>query len=666
MSCAIKRILTNRIMPPDRIIHAARVWGPAGVLALLIAIIYVPSLELPFVFDDLPNIVLNPAVLAEDFADLARVTQSPVSASRPIALLSFAVNHWLSGLNVFGFHLFNILIHILNALLLYFLLPLLPYRFPAESSDSSTNSDKWRLAFWGAALWAVNPVQTQGVTYIVQRMTSMATSFYLAALLVFMVWRQGRLSSRWAVPLLLGSFILGLACKEILLTLPMALLLADLLFFPERFRKNLPIYGGLLLLLILLGFGYLRGNWPDWQATYPNRNFTPLERVMTQWRVVWHYLGLYLLPLPTRLHLTYEIAVSRALFSPGSTFVGLVAILGSVTVALRLRRTYPLVAWGVLFYFLTMALEASFINLELAFVHRLYLPSLFLVPALLGTMPGNMVRRLGPLLLLIIALWSFWTITRNDQWQDLERFWGNNIEQGDTSARAKNNQSSALIDNGRFAEALARIEEGLRVATRDEDLLVLLYNRGYTLYYLGKYAESLATFQQTAVQFGAFQHNLLFMGLSYLHLGKKDLAKALAEKMLAAPPLLYQGRILQAEILVAEERGDEAIKMLKETLATNKTAPIYDRQKLQLEMAEIHLRRQENGEAYRLYMEIVEDYPQNYSVWTMIYRMLVAGGDLTGADKVRKFLDSRGVNVNLFPTGARPVGIKLATVYPMR
>jgi hypothetical protein len=63
-------------------------------------------------------------------------------------------------------------------------------------------------------------------------------------------------------------------------------------------------------------------------------------------------------------------------------------------------------------------------------------------------------------------------------------------------------------------------------------------------------------------------------------------------------------------------------------------------------------------------MEIVKDYPQNYSVWTMIYRMLVAGGDLTGADKVRKFLDSRGVNVNLFPTGAGPVGTQGTTVHP--
>ncbi len=286
-------------MSSDKITHAARVWGPVGVLALLITIIYVPALELPFVFDDLPNIVLNPAVLAENPGDLLRVFQTKVSANRPLAMLSFAVNHWLGGLSVFGFHLFNILIHILNATLLYFLLTLLPYRFPAESADSSTDSDKWRLAFWGAALWAVNPVQTQGVTYIVQRMTSMATTFYLAALLVFMAWRRGRLASRWAIPLLLGSFFLGLACKEIVLTLPLALILADLIFFPERFRKNLPIYGGLLLLLILLGFGYLRGNWPDWQATYPNRNFTPLERVLTQWRGVWAYPGIYLLSLPT-------------------------------------------------------------------------------------------------------------------------------------------------------------------------------------------------------------------------------------------------------------------------------------------------------------------------------------------------------------------------------
>ncbi|MDF1578192.1 MAG: tetratricopeptide repeat protein, partial [Desulfobulbales bacterium] len=608
------------------------------VLALLTVIIYIPSLDIPFVFDDLVNIVLNLAVHADRFGELGRAFDSGVSGNRPLAMLSFAVNHWLGGLNVFGYHVFNILVHVANTNLLFLLLQRIPGAGPAGSPAGDQQERLEKIAFWGAALWAVNPVQTQAVTYIVQRMTSMATFFYLAGLYLYLAWRTDKLSAKSALPLLFVAFGLGLACKEIVLTLPLALILLDFIFFPARLRKSLPFLAGGVILTVAIGFYYLQGNFPDLLVTPARRNFNSLERIMTQWRVIWHYLSLFILPLPERLHLTYNFAVSRSILSPWTTLPALLGILATIITAVRLRRKLPVLAWAVLFFFLALAPESSFVNLELAFIHRLYLPSLFLVFAGLYYLPSSIIKKAGPLLLLLIALWSNWTITRNDEWQNREDFWAGNIARGAETARAKNNLATVLIDSGRLDEALVRIEEGLEIAERDEDLKTLLYNKGYALFYLRKYPEALAVFQETARRFGAYRHTFLFIGLIYLEQEKPGKAADIVAALREYPTLRYQGDIIRANRLLKENRGDEAIELLQESLAGEAGSAVYIRQKLQLELARIYVSQNRLREASRIFIDITEKFPQNYSVWKMIYLMQEAAGDYEQAAKIRAFL----------------------------
>jgi tetratricopeptide (TPR) repeat protein len=565
-------------------------------------------------------------------------------------MLSFAVNHWLGGLHNFGYHVFNILVHVLNSLLLYQLLLVIPGKRPTTGLWQDEQADRPRkIAFWAVALWAVNPVQTQAVTYIVQRMTSMATFFYLAGLYIHIAWRCRRIAAGLAVPLLIGVFGLGLACKEIVLTLPLALILLDFVFFPGHLKKNLPFLVGWVLISMFLGLYYLRGHFPDWLTTYPHRNFNPLERVMTQWRVVWHYLSLFFLPLPDRLHLTYNVAVSRSLFSPWTTIPALLAIITSITAAIKIRHKFPVLAWAVLFFFLALAPEASFVNLELAFIHRLYLPSLFLVFAVLYYIPAPLMKKSGPVLLLLIALWSYWTITRNDEWQDRENFWATDIARGTATARAKNNLAAALIDSGRFAEALVTIEEGLKIAARDEDRKHLLYNKGYSLFYLHNYPEALEIFRQTAEKFGAYQQTYLYIGLIHLEQGNLAKVAEIIDALQEQSSLRYQGDILQARILSRENRREEAIKLLKETLVRESGSQIDIRQKLQFELARIYLRQNQLDAAYRIFVDITEKYPQNYAVWKMIYLVLEATGDYERAAKIREFLESRGISIKKSP-----------------
>ncbi|MBU0675392.1 MAG: tetratricopeptide repeat protein [Proteobacteria bacterium] len=607
------------------------------VLLLLIGIIYIPSFDVPFLFDDFPNIVLNPAVHAETLSQLSKSFHSEISASRPLAMLTFAVNHLLGGLNEFGYHLINLLIHLINACLLYFLL----LQMPGQQDSFAP-----KAAFLAASLWAVNPVQTQAVTYIVQRMTSLSTMFYLCGLLSYCSYRRGDLSVKPAALLILGSFLIGLGCKEIILTLPLALLLFDFIFYPIELRRNRWLILTTILLSGALALIYLHGHPTNWFSPLPNRNFSAWERVMTQWRVLWHYLGLFLLPIPRQLHLTYNISVSKGLLNPTSTLVGGLAILTSVIGAFHLRKRYPLISWSLLFFFLAIGPESSFIGLEMAFIHRLYLPTLFLWWAVITTLPVKSRAVVSPVLLMLITLLAFWTIERNNEWQNRQRFWESNISRGAETARAKNNLATAYMDGGRFEEALALLDQGLAMDTpREEDRQLLLYNRGYSLFYLNRHPEALTTFQRIAREYGGFRHTYLFIGSIFLKAGDLKRVNVLISEIRRYPEISYQGDILEAELLQEKGQYDEAWVLIHNTLDHSGTRAIYIQQRLQLELAQIAMKQGNFTEAYKIFIAITERYPDNYSAWKMIYLMLESAGDHDHSAKVKKFLEANGIMV---------------------
>ena len=620
------------------------------LLAAFVFIAYFPSMGADFVFDDRPNIVFNQAVHPKSLADLGRVLDSPYSRTRPLALLTFALNHLACGMDPFGYHLVNMAVHAANAVLLYaVLMQIFFVSAPVEGEKAALlPPDPGRAAAWsfhGAALWAMNPVQTQAVTYIVQRMTSLATMFYLAAILVHLLRRRERIAAAQAPAAVAVFFLLGLGCKEIILSLPAALLVIDFCLFPEKAKKNWPLFAGLVLAAGAVGFVMNGGRMPELTATFPGRDFSPLERLMTQWRVLWHYLGLFVFPHPSRLHLTYGITPSRGLFSPWTTAAGLAGLAGAAAWALRVRGKRPLFALAVLFYLTGHAIEAGVVNLELAFIHRLYLPSLFLPLLVLPRPAAGGPGRRGPLLLLVIALFSFWTVQRNLEWGAGPEFWGQNIQRGADTARAWNNLAASLIDNGRLQEALAAIARGEELATRDKDIAMLGYNRGYALYFLGRLDEAKKAFRKVADRFGPYRHTILFLGLIELKQGRPQKAKELAERLARIPELAYQADLLAARIALAKNDPAETERLLIAAREKTARAPLYVRQRIELELVRLYLKKGETKRAYDTLVNMTREFPQNYSAWRLIHLMLKNGGDLEHAARIRKFLESRGVRV---------------------
>ena len=206
-------------------------------LALVVILLYVETLTGPFIFDDKPNILENSHIRLTKLTvtDLARAAFKSPIPRRPLANISFALNYYFHGYNPVAYHLVNILIHILNGIVL-FLLAKTTLRTPSLRSDYETY--RW-IPFFTALLWLVHPLQTQSVAYIVQRMNSLATLFYLLSILLY---AKSRLESkdRPRKLLLAGCILSGLfalASKEISATLPFFLLLYEWYFVQDLSRR---------------------------------------------------------------------------------------------------------------------------------------------------------------------------------------------------------------------------------------------------------------------------------------------------------------------------------------------------------------------------------------------------------------------------------------------
>jgi hypothetical protein len=227
------------------------------------------------------------------------------------------------------------------------------------------------------------------VTYIVQRANVLSGLFSFAALYLFAVIRtsdpgSGRRTLQWAGLLL--AILLALGSKETAAILPVIILLYELFFirtfdFGALRNKWAYVAGIIVSPAIILAADYYRFGMSLFErmgTIYQLRGFTMWERVLTEFRVLVRYITLLILPLPGRLNLEHEVPISRSLFSPFTTLLSLLVLLALVALGFYLARRRPLISFFIFWFFIQLAIESSFVPLELMFEHRLYLPSVSL------------------------------------------------------------------------------------------------------------------------------------------------------------------------------------------------------------------------------------------------------------------------------------------------
>ncbi|WP_394695515.1 hypothetical protein [Pseudoxanthomonas japonensis] len=349
------------------------------VVALLAALAFLPGLPGAFVFDDIPNIVNNGTIHLSrlDAGALLEIlsTKQVSGAMRGLPTLTFALDYWRAGgvADPATFKTTNILIHALTAGALAWF-----FRSLLLSAAASSRRANW-CALALALAWALHPLQVSSVLYAVQRLQTMGTLFLVLALLAYLHARRAQIQgrpSKGGMLVTILAWTLAMGCKEDSVLLPvytLALELTVLRFAAADPRTTLVLRRGYAVAAAAAALAYLFWVVPhywQWDA-HAGRDFSTLERLLTQPRVLCMYLGQILLPLPQHMPFYYDwLQPSRGLLQPWTTLPAIVAVLGLLGLAWGLRRRLPLFALGVFLFFGAHAVASNVVALELAFEHR--------------------------------------------------------------------------------------------------------------------------------------------------------------------------------------------------------------------------------------------------------------------------------------------------------
>lgn len=361
-------------------------FNPAAfcIIAALILIAYSNTFTAAFHFDDNPSIVENPYIKRVTWDNFTQM----LHGTRPVVNLSLMLNYAVSGMNVVGWHIFNIGFHIANSCFV-FLLILWTLELPTLSQGYGDKAR--RMALFGALLFGLHPVQTEAVTYIISRTELLAAFFYLATILLFIKGATTRRFGYYFGALLTAALAMG--SKEWAVTLPATLFLYDLLFLSngsfKTAMKRWKAHG-----LVALSWGVLMYTMSTTKlsgagfSVVGTNNITPWSYLLTSCNVLWTYIRLLFIPIEQNLD--YEYPLSRSLFE----FPTILSVIGHLLVIgaaiwVFMKRKWTLIPFGLAWFYITMSPTQSFVPiLDVIFEHRVYLPSIGIFIAFIAAFEG--------------------------------------------------------------------------------------------------------------------------------------------------------------------------------------------------------------------------------------------------------------------------------------
>lgn len=337
------------------------------LLIVSVSLVYLNSFSAPMTFDDYLNIRYNPSIRSfSSFINTFLAPRDTALQGRPLVNFSFALNYVFFNDSLWSYHLLNNLIHILATLSLFGCIrrTFVHSNLPQYYHDSSIY-----LAFLCSLLWAIHPLHTAAVTYLSQRMESLMGMFFLISFFAAIRgWEQNKI--KWHF-IAVFACILGVGCKEVIAVLPLLVLSYDMIFNKRNFcstlRQSPLLYGGYALALGLLALLLSRGGIIASGALSQNR--TIFDYLLIQTKVLMHYLWLIVYPMDMSFdYLFSDVSIVEAA-APG-VFLLLCLVFTFFGVRKRILLAYP-----VLFFFLTLAPTSSFLPMMFeACVYRLYLP----------------------------------------------------------------------------------------------------------------------------------------------------------------------------------------------------------------------------------------------------------------------------------------------------
>jgi tetratricopeptide (TPR) repeat protein len=500
---------------------------------------YHNSFRGPFIFDDVDSILANPHI--RHLWPIREAVSAPPDCAvsgRPVVCLTLALNYALDGLNVRGYHAFNLAVHLVAALVL---LGIVRRTFEAGKLRDRFGSVAIWLAAAIALIWEVHPLQTESVTYIGQRTESLMGLFLLLTLYCTLRSSQSSHPRVWCLAAVV-SCALGMGSKEVMVGAPLIVLLYDRVFLASSFRelwqRRMGLYVGLAATwLILAG---LVAKTPRALTGFGMEGLTSWDYLKTEAGVIVYYLRLCFWPRPLVIDY-YDWPITSLLKDGLVSGVVVVGLLSATVWALRRR---PCLGFLGAWFFLILGPTSSFLPSlgEVAAERRMYLPSAAVVAmavvtvfvlgkrlfnkhrgVVLGCVAGGSV----------VALFTFLTIQRNRDYRSESIIWQDAVEKRPNNPRAHNNLGNALLHAGKLQEAVGHYEQALRIRP---DFIPAQSNLGVALFGLGKIQQAIGHYEQ-ALRLKpdyADAHNNL--GNALVRLGRLPEAMAHLEQALRLQP----------------------------------------------------------------------------------------------------------------------------------
>lgn len=431
----------------------------------IIFIAYSSSLNGTWAMDD---ILLNKTVGLNDIRKFI--------GFRKITLLTFLLNQIVTPLNPAGFRVFNILLHVVNAFLVYILAYKTVYLFFGKCRQCPKTSGKnknvivpdnrpYLIALLSGLIFGLHPININAVSYIVQRMAALSTFFVLLSILFYIMACESKNRSKMTVFYALCglSIFAGIFAKEnAVMAIPL-ILLYDYVFLSgfdhKLLLKRAAILSGIGIIVIAFASYYLRLHYvfidlvrlfinlhqplsqKGWMAV--DVYWTPLQHVLTEFRVVSRYLSLIFVPVPKFLVFDWwGYRVSENLIKPLSTLLSIVFVLSLLLFSIIKIKKFPFLSFGVLWYLIAISLESFFaLGSDLYFEHRNYLPVTGLFLGIVGQIGLSLKvdtkkKSLWIIFVLLCLSLGSLTFVRNLVWKDSLTLWQDTLNKVPYNIRA--------------------------------------------------------------------------------------------------------------------------------------------------------------------------------------------------------------------------------------
>ena len=528
--------MSQSIYPQLKLINNRTQLFACLLIIVVGTIIYSNSFYGEFHFDDGMHIVqqnnLNDLSLYSKFSSWIKIN------NRPLAYFTLAINRSLNGTNVFGYHVFNLIVHLSTSVMVFFF-TLLMISQKIVRPIQIKGKEKI-VALFVALIFLCHPIQTQAVSYIIQRMTSLAALFYITSCFFYFKARLSQVAGNLNLKFVLYYLIMvvtaiaAILSKQIAITLPLTYLLIEFFFIRNKQEKrfNTFLLTGVIAISISFIVVVIGGLLPQ-----ETESISRFEYFLTQLKVLVKYVQLLVLPISQNLDYNFPISKSIwGIYELISGF-GLMSLLGSIFI---LYRKYPLISFGLAWFFITLLVESSIIPIrDVIFEHRLYLPmfgfAIILVVVLLEIF--NKFKRTQFILAfsIIIAAYACLTIVRNTVWKTNLSLWSDVVQKSPNKARPHINLGIAYFKLLKPILAIEQFNMANKLAPKNNQIY---YNRAESYLVLNRPEEAIQDLNQSISLNNKFAKSYVARAKAKILLNNLDAAVIDCSKAIALKPEL--------------------------------------------------------------------------------------------------------------------------------